>query len=238
MPRHYVLLDACVPAAHYAPKSTHNITLVTRARALLTGSSADIDLRFLVPNFCIPEVFAVFEKYRWGRTRNKHVKISNVLTPLEFSSAREDFSEAIHNGSKILQVELNRYHILCVDLISPVNNAYKINRVRGGKAAKERARRASPASTYDMLVAAMGIWLSHQYGDSNFTVVTGDERLSDVVYRAKSASLSKGIRDHLQSMAARLNLTYNSTLYPEVIDLAHATKRELNDRFPNWSPAW
>lgn len=238
MRRHYVLLDACVPAAFYAPKSTQNITLASRSKTLLTGNSTDVDLRFLIPNFCIPEVFAVFEKYRWGRTWNKHVKKSNVLTPSEFSSARANFSNSIHNGSKILQIELNRYHILCVDLISPVNNAYKINRIRGGTAAKERARRTSPASTYDMLVAAMGIWLSHQYGNENFTVATGDQRLSDVVYRAKSVSRSQEIREHLQHMAGRLGLTYSSDLYPAVIDLAHASKKELREQFPSWLPSW
>lgn len=238
MARHYILLDACVPAAHYAPKSTQSSTLVSRATALLTGGSADTDVRFLIPNFCIPEVFAVFEKYRWGRNWNKHVKRDRVLTPSEFDNARTAFGNAIHNGSKILQVELDRYHVLCVDLISPVNNAYKINRTRGGAAAKEKARRVSPASTYDMLVAAMGIWLSQQHGSSNLTIVTGDQRLSDVVYRARSVALSKSIRTHLNECASRLGLTYGPALYPVVIHLAHATKTELRTRFPNWDPAW
>jgi len=238
MQRHYILLDACVVAAFYAPKSTQNITLANRAKALFSGASPSLDIRFLIPNFCIPEVFAVFEKYRWGRTWNRHVKKSTVLTPSEFSAARKNFRSAIHNGSKILQVDLNRYHILCVDLISPVNNAYKIKRVRGGKDAKERAKRTSPASTYDMLVAAMGIWLSHSYGNTSFTVITGDERLSDVVYRAKSTYLSEGIRNHLQDIAKGLSLSYSADLYPEVIDLAHAAKKELRDRLPDWLPNW
>jgi hypothetical protein len=128
--------------------------------------------------------------------------------------------------------------VLCVDLISPINNAYKINRVRGGKAAQQRAKSASPASTYDMLVAAMGIWLSQQHGSANLTVITGDQRLSDVVYRAKSAALSTAIKSHLRGIAGRLGLVYNPALYPEVIDLAHATKLELRSRFPAWLPAW
>jgi hypothetical protein len=130
-------------------------------------------------------------------------------------------------------MELDRYHVLCVDLISPVNNAYKIKRSRGGK-----KRQSRPGSTYDMLIAAMGIWLAQQHGRENFTIVTGDERLADVLYRARSAALSKSIRAHLTDTAASLGLTYGPDLYPEVIDLAHASKTELRMRFPNWDPAW
>jgi hypothetical protein len=137
MPRHYILLDACVPAAHYAPKSTRSATLSARSTILITGASPQCDVKFLIPNFCIAEVFAVFEKYRWGRTWNRHVSRANTLSANEFMAARTEFSDSIHNASKILQVELNRYHILSVDLISPVNNAYKISRVRGGTVARQ-----------------------------------------------------------------------------------------------------
>lgn len=233
MQRHYVLLDANVPAAFFAPKTTGNKTLVARASAMLSGVTPDFDVQFLIPNFCIAEVFAVFEKYRWGRTWNAHVKPTNTLTLREFAKARAGFQSAIHNASKILQVELDRYHVLCVDLISPVNNAYKINRNRDGK--KKQSR---PGSTYDMLIAAMGIWLAQQHGRENFTIITGDQRLADVLYRARSVALSKEIRQHLTDTATSLGLTYGTDLYPEVIDLAHASKAELRARFPNWSAAW
>lgn len=233
MPRHYVLLDANVPAAHFAPKSTGNRTLLARAAAMLSGATPNFDVQFLIPNFCIAEVFSVFEKYRWGRTWNTHVKPANTLTPTEFAGARAGFRLAIHNASGILQVELDRYHVLCVDLISPVNNAYKISRNRGG-----RKKQSRPGSTYDMLIAAMGIWLAQQHGRENFTIVTGDQRLADVLYRARSAALSQAIKAHLTGTAASLGLTYGPELYPEVLDLAHASKAELRARFPNWAPAW
>ena len=237
MPRHYVLLDACVAAAHYAPTCTSNKTLVSRATTLLTGTSTAVDVRFLMPNFCIAQVFAVFEKHRWGKTWNRQVK--TVLKKKEFNQARNDFGKAIHNGHTILQVALDRYHVRCVDLISPINNKYKINRVRGGKVARDKAKNAKPASTYDMLVAAVGIWCVKQYGHDSFTLVTGDERLANVVYRAQSKTPSKPLKVHLNSVADRLGVTYApKTLYPKVINLLDATKGELEARFPAWSLAW
>jgi hypothetical protein len=184
----------------------------------------------LIPNFCIAEVFAVFEKYRWGRTWNSHVKIA--LTPREYRRARKEFQAGIHNAAKILQVDLDRYHILCVDLVSPINNAYKIKRNRTSK------RPVSPAKTYDMLVLAMGVWLKHQFGSDHFTIVTADERLALVTERAKSSKLNKTIRAHLGAVAKEIGLTYGSDLYPKVINLTRAKKDALEKRFPHWSKAW
>jgi hypothetical protein len=229
MARHYVLLDACVVAAHFAPKSTLSANLRNRAATLLTGSSPDLEIKFLIPNFCIAEVFAVFEKYRWGRTWNKQVKPTHTLTPQEFKSARQKFRAAIHNGAQILQVELNRYHILCVDLVAPVNNAYKIKR---GK------KNVNPAKTYDMLIVATGIWLNHQFGEKNFTVITGDERLAAVVDRAKSVKLGRPIKKHLSYQSRQLGLVRGPSLYPTVLNLTQASKSDLGRRFTNWTPKW
>lgn len=230
MARHYVLLDACVAAAHFAPQTTHSVNLKNRSRILLSGSAPDTEVRFLIPNFCIAEVFSVFEKYRWGKTWNKHVKAA--LTPAKFVSARKAFGAAIHNGNSILQVELDRYHILCVDLISPVNNAYKIKRDRYKK------ENVTPAKAYDMQLVAMGIWLQHQYGPDSITVVTGDERLAAVVERAKSANLGHPIKQHLDAAAKALSLSYSPALYPTVINLTQAGKSALVARFANWTPSW
>jgi hypothetical protein len=232
--KHFVLIDACVAAAHFAPKSTQSANLRKRSTALLTGSSPDVQLRFLIPNFCIAEVFSVFEKYRWGRTWNKQVKPSHALTPKEFAAARTNFGDAIHNGSLMLQAELGRYHILSIDLISPVNAAYQIQRRRG----RNKKINPRPASTYDMLIAAMGIWLQHEYGGEHFTIVTGDERLRLVVDRAKSVKLSHPIKAHLNDVAADLGLKYGPDLYPEVLNLTRANISEIEARFPNWNPGW
>ena len=232
MNRHYVLLDACVASAHFASKTTHSKNLRSRSSTLIDGQPENMEVHFLIPNFCIAEVFAVFEKYRWGKTWNKHVKKGNTLTPTEFQNAREAFCSAIHNGSKILQIELDRYHILCVDLIAPINNAYKIKRNRSKK------KSVVPAGSYDMLIAAMGIWLNHMYGRDNFTIITGDERLCGVIERAKSVSIGQPLRKHLNEVSKNLGLSYSKDLYPEVINLTKSGKKVLQNRFPDWNPEW
>jgi hypothetical protein len=237
MPYHYVLVDACVPAAHFAAKTTRSANLRTRSSVLFSAPQTDIKL--LIPNFCIAEVFSVFEKYRWGHTWNPQVKKSSCLTNLEFESARAAFRNSIHNGSTLLQVELNRYHVLCVDLIAPINNAYKIKRNPKTKKGVQGAKKdVKPASTYDMLVVAMGIWLKHQFGEDAFTVVTGDDRLATVAERAKAESLGQPMKAHLSAVANELGLTYSKSLYPAVINLISASKSELTARFPALAANW
>ncbi len=229
MPRHFALLDANVVAAFYAGKSTQNLKLAVRSNELLQ-KAAENETQLLIPNFCIAEVFSVLEKYRWGKGWNRHVSSANTLSGKEFDAARTQFSSAIHNGASILQVELNRYHVLCADLISPINHAYQIKR----KVTKKIQVR--PASTYDMLIISMGIWLQHIHGADSFTIVTGDARIGNVVKRAKSISLRQTMKSHLTGVASGLGLSYSPALYPEVLNLAGCTRVNLQTRFP-WCSA-
>jgi hypothetical protein len=187
---------------------------------------------FLIPNFCIGETFAVFEKYRWGSSWNPDVGKKTRLTPKQFREARNTFHDAIHNGSKILQIELNRYHILCLDLIAPINAAYRMKRDRAVK------KNVSPASTYDLMLIAMGIWLQKQVGAAEFVIATGDERAALIAKRARSVRLGKPMRSHLASVAAEIGIDYGPTVYPTVVDLVHCDKAQLASAFPNWQPQW
>ena len=227
----HILIDANVAAAHYAPKSTRSVNLKDRARNLFAGRPRGYEVSFIIPNFCIAEVFAVFEKYRWGGAWNPHVNPNTRLTPREFQSARRAFHRDIHNGRLILQHELNRYHILCVDLISPINAAYKIKRSRGNR------RQITPAKTYDILFVAMGIWLQKLMGQENFVMVTGDERIALITKRAQAPGLSAQMKEHLTQTAKQVGLQYSSAIYPEVVDLVHSTNAELKNIFPDWNPA-
>lgn len=232
MTRHHILVDACVAAAYFAPATTRSPKLVSRAATLFRGSSTSFEHRLLIPTFCIAETFSVLEKYRWGASWNPHLASGLRLTPRKFAAARGALRIALHNGAQLLQVDLNRYHILAVDLIAPVNHAYKIQRNRTKK------KNVNPASTYDMLIVAMGIWLQHQIGSDAFTIVTGERRLTHVVARAKSLKLAKPIRTHLTTVAQDLGLSYSPTLYPTVINLTAAKPSALAARFPNWSLPW
>jgi len=230
--RRYILVDACVAAAAYAPSTTRSSQLSARSKTLFSRSSTQCDPQFLIPNFCIGETFAVFEKYRWGASWNRHLGANTRLTPHQFQTSRDEFHTAIHNGTKLLQVELNRYHILCMDLIAPINAASRIKRDRGAR------KNVSPASTYDLLLIAMGIWLQKEYGHTDFVIATGDERVSLITKRAKSVKLARAMKKHLSDVAEKVGLTYGPCVYPTVVDLIRCKKAALESAFPSWQPAW
>lgn len=234
--RKHILLDACVAAAAYAPKTTTSKPLRERAAKLLHGSTNQFKPSLLIPDLCIAEVFSVFEKYRWGGAWNPHVNDATRLTARAFNRARQHFHDDIHNATRLLQVELSRYHILCVDLISPINAAYQITRPREGPNGKVKP--VLPASTYDLLFLAMGIWLQKELGSDALLLVTGDERAALVADKAQRVTLGQPMREHLTEVAATLRLTYGPAIYPTVVDLVHATPTELRAALPNWNPAW
>jgi hypothetical protein len=204
----YILIDACVAAAAFAPQTTRSTHLVHRSTTLLNGRSTAVEPQFLIPNFCIGEAFAVLEKYRWGASWSRHVNPKTRLTHRSFQTARKEFHEAIHNGTRLHQVELNRYHILCLDLIAPINAAYRIKRDR------KRKKNVNPASTYDLLFVAMAIWLQRLHGAADFVADTGDERVALVVKRAKSVKLGRPMRTHLAGVASGIGLAYGPDIYP------------------------
>jgi hypothetical protein len=235
--KQHILIDACVAAAFYAPKTTRSAVLVERATKLFTGRSPSQDYQLLMPNFCIGETFAVFEKYRWGASWNEHVNERTRLGTREFNRIRRRFHVDIQNGARIMQVELNRYHILCLDLIAPINAAYRISRDRR-KGKRKQRKPVRPASTYDLLFVAMGMWLQKQLGSENFVMATGDQRISLIVKRARSVSLRRSMRRHLMQVSKRIGLSYGSDVYPNVIDLVRARKGELRQWFQEWTPVW
>ena len=228
-----ILIDACVAAAYFAPKTTISKHLRSRSKVLIEAASADPEVNVLIPNFCIAETYSTFEKYRWG-TWNRHVTPGKRLTANELKKAQDDFGRAIHNGRTMLQYELNRYHIICVDLIAPINAHYKIARDRSSKNKKN----VVPASTFDTLIISMGIWLQKQHGRVHFRLVTGDERIEQIVRRAKSEKLAKQMKDYLSKKAKLLSMDYSTDIYPDVIDLTHATKSRLQEAFPNLDVSW
>lgn len=232
MQKRYILVDAGIAAAAFAPKTTRSQKLVSRSATLLLGKSSMFDAQLLIPNFCIGETFAVFEKYRWGAKWNKHVNPAMKLTPSEFRSARKYFHDAIHNGTRLLQVALDRYHILCLDLVAPINAAYRIKRDRGKK------KYVSPAGTYDLTLLAMGIWLQKQFGEATFMIVTGDERLALVSKRAKSVALSQAMKAHLSHVASTMSMAYGPDIYPQVLDIARCSRADLHAALPDSTPAW
>jgi len=229
-PDKYILLDANVLVGYYLPEAVSS-RVAHRIESILEccrkGKCREWYL--LVPNLVIAEVFTTFAKYCYA-TWNSHVKkaLPDGLDQRRYKRVCRIFHQHIHNGQFLHQVELNRYHILAVDLIAPIDNHYQFYR---GK-----RRRKTPMGTADILILAMGIHLNHQFGHQRFLIVTADRRMTDICGRAASMNKNTAERLGIVQKANDLGYGYHPQLYPTIVNLAGATRGDLERDLGVWPP--
>lgn len=231
----FVLLDANVVAGYYLPESLDWKRARPRIKELIesvrAGASPEVFL--YIPSICIAEVFAVFNKYThatWDGRVNK--RLPGLLHGNRCRTIKRQFSEDIHNGRLMQQVELNRYHVLATDLISPIDARYAFSR-RTKKNPDPRRRMMAAA---DHLVIGMAIQLARVHGWTNFAVITADQRLANIVQRAATVRKTQAKELGVIDAADRLGIEFDPKLYPRVVHLGTASKAELADFFGEWPP--
>ena len=90
--------------------------------------------------------------------------------------------------------------------------------------------------THDMLILAMAIQLSHQYGRDRFMLVTNDARMSDICQKASKIPKSTASKLNLPTIANDLGYGWSADTFPRVLNLGKASKRELVNLFQQWPP--
>jgi hypothetical protein len=221
----YVLLDANVTAGFYAPQTLlDGDRAVHRMEVLFAAvrTKARPDIRLLIPNFCIAEVFNVFSKRAFPRHTGKAKRDDRQsIHGKAYGRIFDDFTRDIHNAHLIEQVELNRYHILARHFIAPVDHhVYK--------------KKDRPLSAVDQLIGGMAIWLSRLLGPNRFCLLTGDARLVRVLKRGRTVTPKQAIRWGLRDVEDRIGLDWNPAIYPQVIDVKRADEKELAQFFGEW----
>lgn len=232
--RRFVLLDANIVAGYYLPESLSLLSARPRIKniidAVRNGGAPEVFL--YIPEFCIPEVFAVFAKYffaTWDKQVRK--KLSKKLRKTDYNKILKEFRDDLHYGALLYCVELNRYHVLATDLISPVDSYYQHYRTRRNA---KRTMRKKMMGAADHTIVGMGVDLSRIHGRDNFAVLTSDHRLADILIRATSVRPNTAEKLGLLDTARKLGLQYGKHIYPRVINLAKTTKKELKQFFGVW----
>jgi hypothetical protein len=225
----YLLLDANVTAGYYLPRSLGSKRARERIAAIFDSVRSGASDHFLyIPNFCIAEVFSVFAKHSFGRW-NPHVKNKGTIDTRVYNSLVSQFSEDIHNGRFLYQLELSRYHILGIDLVAPIDHYFQISRGKN--------RRHMPAATFDHLIIAMGIQLAHVHGTDGVAVVTADTRLVRILEKCRQGIPAKTVRKLKLDRAAEVTgKQYSPDIFPRYADLVHGTKSDLASLFGSWPP--
>jgi len=167
----YYLLDASAIVHYYVPSG-----LTDKVNKLVEQKQRQQSFLF-VPIFCIAETYNTFAKYHYRQ---------NKINSKEYSLIYEKFTSDIRRGKLFYQTELNRWHIMNVDYISPIEHTWFTRRPN-----KENKEEDWYLSTFDILFIATGIELARILGRNNLTLVTCDERIVKIGYALKRLDTKK-----------------------------------------------
>ena len=227
--RKFILLDANVVVAYYLPRATNSSKTSKLSREIIESvRSKATDNFFYIPNFCVAEVFSAFYKHAYSRW-NLHVKKHGPIDKRVLNTVRNQFRNDIHNASLFYHYELSRYHVITVDLISPINHYYKMGRKAKGK------KHSSPASTFDQLIISMGMHLVKIHGLDNVAIMTTDDRIEKIVNKCKTVIGSKVHKKlKLDEPSKFIGIPFTPDSFPKIINLKNVSVEELKSFFGMW----
>lgn len=229
----YLLLDANVTAGYYLPRSLNSKKAQERIEIIIDSIRSGATKNFLyIPNFCIAEVFSVFMKHSFG-TWNKHVK--STIDSRVYKSLVEQFQQDIHNGKFMYHFELNRYHILGINLVAPIDHFYQIKKKVTNKRGKITKQKVVPASTFDHLIISMGINLAHIHGPDNVCIISSDDRLTRIISKCKSKISPQTVKKLKLKIAEDVTgKPFGPNIFPKYLNLKNATQSELASVLGQW----
>jgi hypothetical protein len=204
----FLLLDSNITAGYYLPRSLNSIKARERIEIIFKSIRSGGSDHFLyIPNFCIAEVFSVFMKHAFG-TWNPHVGKKRTIDKRIYESLVKQFHKDIHNGKFIYHLELNRYHILGINLVAPIDHYYRISR---------------------------GIALSHIHGRDNVCIISSDDRLTAILAKCKATIPDRTVKRLKLDIAKEVTgKPFSSDLFPRYLNLKTARKVELENIFGIW----
>ena len=229
----YLLWDASVIVPYYVPAASKNKTAVKRSRIILDAIRHHrLNAFCFMPSIVVAEVFTVLDKQTYSGWDSQVFRCygsresGSHLDRRTFKRVREEFRRDIHNGALFYQYDLNRYHILALDLISPIDKYRKFY----------RRKKVYSMGASDLLISSMAIHLAKIHGRENFFLLTADERMVNILGRVcPKLNASTAASLGLVTMAKKYGFgSWTPGLYPRVLDLERAKDEELKNVFGSW----
>lgn len=222
----YLLLDANVTAGYYLPRSLDSKRARKRIEILLQSVLSGESNHFLyIPNICIAEVFSVFMKHAYG-SWNPHIRKKGTIDKRVYDSLVCQFQKDIHNGKFMYHLELNRYHILGINLVAPIDHYFQISRRKGN---------IRPMGTFDHLIISMGIHLAHIHGRGNVCIVSSDDRITDILTKCKGEIPARTVTKLKLNIAKQVTgKPFGCDLFPLHVNLKKDSDEALKRVFSEW----
>lgn len=234
LPRKFVLLDTSTILGYYVPEAATNPDSAKRIKTLLEAVRHHrADVHLLIPNIVVAEVFCQLSRLcysSWDKQVNKKFGgKGKTLDTRRYKSACARFRRDIHNGALLYQEELNRYHILALDLIAPVDKYRKYYRSGNVKS----------MGASDLLIGAMAMHLARVHGKEHFALISNDRRM-EAIFSKAGPTLHRNTASSLGLITKCEELGFGpwcADVYPKVIDLARCKDAALEAFFGQWPMA-
>jgi len=230
-PSTWLLWDTSVILPYYVPELACNPKSLQRIPGILDAvRNHHLAAHCYIPNIAVAEVFAALDRAcfsTWDRQTNGNFGgPGKALDKRKHNTARESFRRHIHNRVLFYQYELTRYHILGLDLITPIDKYRK--HYRKGNV------RSMGAS--DLLIGAMAMDRVRVHGRDNVFLVTTDRRM-DAIFSQVPHSLNQPAVEYLGLDTASKKFGFgrwHPGLYPKMLDLARCSDPELGGALGTW----
>jgi hypothetical protein len=229
--RLFILLDTSVLLGYYVPEAATNPEAQSRITTLLEAVRHHrADVHLFVPNIVVAELYCQLARLCYSgwdkRVSSKFPGTKKTLDTRRYKSACDKFRRDIHNGALLYQYELNRYHVLSLDLIAPIDKYRKYY----------RSKNVRSMGASDLLLGAMAMHLSRVHGLENVALLSCDRRMKAIFEKApQSLNLNTAVDLGLYSASDKLGFgRWNAKIYPKVIDLARCNDSELEAFFGGW----
>lgn len=229
--RRFCIIDSSALLPFYIKKAAKSDRAQARISKIIEAvRHHHVDVQLFVPNIVVAEVFAALDRHCYStwekQINNKYGGVGRALDKRKYRSARDRFRRDIHNGALLYQLELNRYHILSLDLISPIDKSRKIYRTKNA--------RSMGAS--DLLVGGMALHLAKIHGRDNVALLSTDARMKAVFEKQPTRLRPTTVKSlGLDGAAKSLGFgEWSGSIYPPVIDLHSCKDQELENFFRSW----
>jgi hypothetical protein len=229
--RKFVLLDTSAILGYYVPEAATSPKAAQRVQILLDAvRHHHADVQLLIPNIAVAEVFCQLARLcysSWDKqVARKFVGNGKTLDTRRYKTACNNFRRDLHNGALLYQEAVNRYHILALDLIAPIDKYRKFYR--------SKTTRSMGAS--DLLIGAMTMHLARVHGKPHVALIANDRRMEAIFAKAGPA-LKESTAQRLGLVSKSKELGFGdwcTDIYPQVIDLARCTDKKLETFFGAW----
>jgi hypothetical protein len=232
-PSRYVLLDANVIAAYYAPDTLDKkpaaaervTSLIDAVRKLVRD-----DVKLLAPSICIAEAYTVLSKHahpEWRGLRKRKRDVKGAIHARTYKKLRAALTSDTQNARLIESIDINRYHVLARHFIAPIDH----NTFIPGRDGKGRT---SEMGGTDQLIIGMGIWLARLLGRERFCILTADYRLWKVLRRAAKVTPAQAEKWGLLAVADEIKMPWSTHVYPCALHVENSTDADFRAFFGMW----